>query len=87
MKAEIREKRLLLKVDCHFNRTESASSSKNMQGVNAMRDITKKLRLFRTRLSCAWAEFKVIEQDDHELKVNSSQEAAKIDGNSTANRR
>lgn len=41
-KAEMREKRLLLKVDRHFNPTEDASPIKTLLGENAMKDVVPK---------------------------------------------
>lgn len=43
-KAEMREKRLLLNVDRHFNPTEDASSSKTVLSESAMKDGVPKKR-------------------------------------------
>lgn len=83
VKAEMRQKCLLLKVDRHFNLAESASSSEIVLCENAMTDVSDMKHLQMTRSSHGTEETTVIEMNSFERDVALSMKATIIDANST----
>lgn len=87
VKAEMQEKHWFLKVDCHFNFAETASSSKSVLGENAMKAVRKKKCLRKARSTNLTEEIEVIELDDLESEMVPPNKAAKNDQYSTLYRK